>query len=180
MYHFQITLSDVDRGVYEELDLRIARHPSETLRYLITRTLAYCLSFEDGIAFSKGGLSSAEEAPLSVRDRDGRAESAGSTSVSRRPSACTRPARQQAASLSSLMPSCRCCYAEANARSIHRVEEIEVWRLDAARSWNSARREAVGKNEKLELVRSDGQLYVTHAGEALNGSLTQCSLLQSS
>ena len=34
MHHFQITLSDVDRGVYEALDLRVARHPSETMRYL--------------------------------------------------------------------------------------------------------------------------------------------------
>ena len=71
IYHFQITLSDVDRGVYEALDLRVARHPSETMRYLVTRTLAYCLSYEEGIAFSKGGLSSAEEAPLSVRDATG-------------------------------------------------------------------------------------------------------------
>ena len=71
MHHFQITLSDVDRGVYESLDLRVARHPSETMRYLVTRTLAYCLSYEEGIAFSKGGLSSAEEAPISVRDRTG-------------------------------------------------------------------------------------------------------------
>src|SRR6188768_1977591 len=71
MYHFQITLSDVDRGVYEALDLRVARHPSETMRYLVTRTLAFCLSYEDGIAFSKAGLSAAEEAPVSIRDATG-------------------------------------------------------------------------------------------------------------
>src|SRR3954469_10303516 len=71
MHHFQITLSDVDRSVYESLDLRVARHPSETLRYLVTRTLAYCFSYEEGIAFSKGGLSSAEEAPVFIRDPTG-------------------------------------------------------------------------------------------------------------
>src|SRR6478752_3381293 len=71
MYHFQITLSDVDRGVYEGLSLRVAQHPSETMRYLLTRTLAYCLSYEEGIAFSKGGLSATDEPPISVRDPTG-------------------------------------------------------------------------------------------------------------
>jgi hypothetical protein len=37
MYHRQIELSDVDRGVYESLDLRVARHPSESARYLLMR-----------------------------------------------------------------------------------------------------------------------------------------------
>ena len=39
-YHLRISLSDVDRNVYEALDLRLARHPSETMRYLLTRTIA--------------------------------------------------------------------------------------------------------------------------------------------
>ena len=40
VHRFQIDLSDVDRGVYEALDLRVARHPSESVPYLLTRTLA--------------------------------------------------------------------------------------------------------------------------------------------
>src|SRR5829696_5173912 len=71
VHHFQIALSDVDRNVYETLDLRVAQHPSETTRWLLLRTLAYALSYEEGIAFSKGGLSSTDEAPLAVRDRTG-------------------------------------------------------------------------------------------------------------
>jgi len=71
LYHLQIELSDVDRGVYETLDLRLAQHPSESMPYLLARTLAYSLLYEEGIAFSKGGLSSTDEAPLSVRDPQG-------------------------------------------------------------------------------------------------------------
>src|SRR3954469_19332521 len=71
IYHLEVALSDVDRGVYESLDLRLARHPSETMRYMLTRTLAYCLSYEDGIAFSKGGISAADEPPIAVRDPTG-------------------------------------------------------------------------------------------------------------
>jgi YaeQ protein len=32
MHHFHVMLSDVDRGVYKALDLRVARHPSESGR----------------------------------------------------------------------------------------------------------------------------------------------------
>src|SRR4051794_22055009 len=72
VHHFEIVLADVDRGVYETLDLRVAQHPSETDTRLVVRTLAYCLSHEEGIAFSKGGLSSTEEAPIAVHDPTGR------------------------------------------------------------------------------------------------------------
>ena len=46
IHHVEIALSDVDRGVYEALDLRVAQHPSETMRYLLTRLLAYSLSYD--------------------------------------------------------------------------------------------------------------------------------------
>ena len=71
LYRVDVELSDVDRSTYETLELRLARHPSESMRYLVTRTLAYCLSYEEGIAFSKGGLSSTDEPPVFVRDGDG-------------------------------------------------------------------------------------------------------------
>src|SRR5213592_3477949 len=70
IYHFQITLSDVDRGVYQALDLRVARHPSETMRYLLARVLAYCLCHEEGIAFSRG-LSTTEEPAVWSHDAQG-------------------------------------------------------------------------------------------------------------
>ena len=34
MYVFEVRLADADRGVYETLTLRVARHPSETAEYL--------------------------------------------------------------------------------------------------------------------------------------------------
>jgi uncharacterized protein YaeQ len=176
MHHFQITLSDVDRGVYEALDLRVARHPSETLRYLVTRTLAYCLSFEEGIAFSKGGLSSAEEAPLSVRDRTGVLRAwidIGQPSAERLHKA-SKAAGRVALFTHVELP---LLLKEASARPIHRVEQIEVWRFDAA--FLDSLGAKLSKNEKFELVRTDGQLYLTHAGETLNGSLTRCSLASS-
>ena len=54
MYTFTVQLADVDRGVYDDFSLRVARHPSETDAYMVTRLLAYCLEYEEGIAFSEG------------------------------------------------------------------------------------------------------------------------------
>jgi uncharacterized protein YaeQ len=71
IHTFAINIADVDRGVYEDVALRVARHPSETDAYMLTRVLAYCLEFEEGIAFSEG-ISSTEEPAVLVRDLTGK------------------------------------------------------------------------------------------------------------
>jgi uncharacterized protein YaeQ len=70
MYVFEVRLADADRGVYETLTIRAARHPSETAEYLVTRLLAYCLEYTEGIAFSKG-LSDPDQPAITVRDLTG-------------------------------------------------------------------------------------------------------------
>jgi len=70
IYNFAIGLSDVDRAVYESLALKVARHPSETGEHLLTRVLAYCLEFAEGIGFSRG-ISDPDQPALSVRDLTG-------------------------------------------------------------------------------------------------------------
>jgi len=70
IHTFAVQLADVDRGVYEELALRVARHPSETESYMMTRLLAYCLEYEEGIVFSEG-ISSTDEPAVLVRDLTG-------------------------------------------------------------------------------------------------------------
>jgi uncharacterized protein YaeQ len=71
IYSFGIDLSDMDRGVFETLSLRVARHPSETVEYMVVRVLAYCLEFQDGIELTEG-VSSGDEPALLVRDLTGR------------------------------------------------------------------------------------------------------------
>jgi len=71
IHTFDVQLADVDRGVYENPTLRVARHPSETDAFMLTRVLAYCLEFEEGIAFSEG-ISATDEPAVLVRDLTGR------------------------------------------------------------------------------------------------------------
>ncbi|MBA2628362.1 MAG: YaeQ family protein, partial [Gemmatimonadales bacterium] len=70
VHHFAIELADVDRGVYELLSFKVARHPTEQEEYFLTRVLAYCLEFTEGIAFSPG-LAEPGEPALAVRDLTG-------------------------------------------------------------------------------------------------------------
>ena len=56
IYNFDIDLSRHDRGVYETLALRVARHPSESEDYLRHARPCVRLEYTDGIEFSAGGL----------------------------------------------------------------------------------------------------------------------------
>ncbi len=69
LFTFTIDLSDMDRGVYETLELRVAQHPSESDEYMLVRVLAYCLEYCDGIAFGEG--ISSDEPAVVVRDLTG-------------------------------------------------------------------------------------------------------------
>src|SRR3712207_731558 len=124
IHHFEIVLADVDRGVYETLDLRVAQHPSETATRMVVRTLAYCLSYADGIAFSKGGLSSTDEAPIAVHDPTGRLLhwiDIGAPSAERLHKA------SKTAAVSIYTHELAQLRRQAESRTIHKVDAIEVW-----------------------------------------------------
>src|SRR5437868_5461828 len=71
IYNVSVDLSDVDRGVYQSLALRMAMHPSESMEYMATRLMAYCLEYTDGIEMTEG-LSDGNEPAIMVRDLTGR------------------------------------------------------------------------------------------------------------
>jgi uncharacterized protein YaeQ len=174
VYHVKVTLSDNDRSVYEELDLRLARHPSESARYFLTRLLAYCLSYEEGIAFSKGGLSSTDEPPIAVHDPTGVFVAwidVGAPSAERLHKASK--AARKVALFTHVEP--RLLQQEARSRAIHRLEEIEVRRFDPA--FVDALEPVIGRNAVIEVVHNDGKIYVTAAGKVIEGDVTRVSLV---
>ncbi len=174
LYHLQVQLSDVDRGVYEALDLRVARHPSENMRYMLTRTLAYCLAYAEGIAFSKDGIASTDDPPLAVRDPTGLLLEwidVGNPSADRLHRA-TKAARQ--VSLYSAAPLAQ-LRREAGTRAIHKVDTIAVWLLEP--SFLDAIDARVDRSSKLELVRNEGLLYVTIGDSVIEGATTRASLV---
>lgn len=69
IYKARISLSDLERGYYDSLNLTIAQHPSETAERMMVRILAYCLNAQEGIELTKG-LEDAEEPAIWVRTMD--------------------------------------------------------------------------------------------------------------
>lgn len=170
VYRLGVTLSDVERGVYEKLELRLARHPSESSRYFWLRTLAYCLSYEEGIAFSKGGLSDSDEPPVSVVDPTGillKWIDIGAPSAERlhkASKAARRVALFSAADQQHLE-------REAASRKIHDVERIEVFLLEP--SFLDQLEHHLEKHLDLELVHSGGKLYVTLPRGLVEGAIRE-------
>jgi uncharacterized protein YaeQ len=64
---------------------------------------------------------------------------------------------------------------EAGTRPIHKVEAIEVWLLPP--SLLEPLEAKLARSTKLELLRNDGQLYVTVGGVTLEGPLERASLV---
>lgn len=164
IHRVHVELTDVDRGVYETLDLRLARHPSETVRFMVLRVLAYALSYEEGMAFSKGGLSSPDEAPLSVTDPTGlmlRWIEIGSPSGERlhkAAKACRHVEIYTSADLAVLR-------REVRKVQVFRIDEIAVWHFEP--SFILAIEQHVGRETRLALTRTAGTLYVSAGGETL-------------
>ena len=172
LHTLRLTLNDADRSVYETFELRIARHPSETLPYMLTRTLAYCLYWEPDIAFSKG-LSTTDEPAVWVKTLDGRVKlwiDVGQPSAERLHKASKTAQHVAVCTVQDLDALTRTL---AGAR-IHRADELELLGLPAT---------VLGPLEALverrmdwDVAVSGGQLYVTTAGQTLAGELTRRTL----
>jgi uncharacterized protein YaeQ len=173
LFHLEIELADVDRGVYDSLDLRLARHPSESMPYLLTRTIAYALLYEEGLAFSKGGLSSADEPALTVHDPQGILRvwiEIGAPSPDRLHKASK--ASPRVVVFAHQHP--RHWLAQTGMRDVHKAERIEVYALDP--KFLEQLGELTDRNAKWTLLRNDGVVTVTIGDRCVSGPVTKHAL----
>jgi uncharacterized protein YaeQ len=168
IYTFEITLNDADRGVYAALEFRVARHPSETEEYLLTRTLAYCLEYREGLAFSKG-LSDPDAPALAVRDLTGALTSwievglPEPARLHKAAKAAPRVAVYAHKDVTALL-------ARLTAEPVHRGSEIEIYALDRELLASLAAR--LARRMRFDLAVTDRHLYVSLGEETLGGSVT--------
>lgn len=172
VYLFDIQLSDMDREVYELLALRVARQPSETEPYLLTRVLAYCLEYVEGLAFSRG-LAEPDEPALSVRDLTGALRvwiDIGAPDAARLHKASKAAPRVAVYTHKDPAPLLR-QLAEA---SIHRAEALEIYAVDRALLTELAAR--LERRMTFALAVSDGHLYLTLGETSISGAVTRHAL----
>jgi len=172
IFTFEIDLADADRGVYEHLDLRVARHPSESDQFLVARVLAYCLEFTDGIAFSRG-LSDADDPPMAVRDLTGTLQTwidVGTPSVERLHRASKASPRvvvyihkDHAQWLTSL-----------DGAKIHRAGELELRAIDRGLIRDLA--DALERRMSFALSVAENELFVSLGDRTLSGKVERIQL----
>jgi uncharacterized protein YaeQ len=174
VYRFKIELSDVDRGVYESLDLRVARHPSESMPYLLTRVIAYALLYEEGIAFSKG-LSTTDEPALWVKDLQGNVRvwvELGTPSAER----LHKVSKASPRVVVFTQHDPRLLVREVAGRTVHKIEQIEVYAVEPALLDRLGA--LTDRNADWTLMRNDGYVYVTVGGETVSGTVVRHSLVE--
>jgi uncharacterized protein YaeQ len=174
VYVFTVQLANADRGVYESLTLRVARHPSESEDYLLTRLLAYCIEYSEGIAFSSG-LSSPDEPAIAVRDLTGVLQTwidIGSPDAARLHKA-SKAARRVVV------------YAHRNVDTwlarlkggrIHRVEALELFVVP--QDLLAALVKRLERRMDFELTVSDGTLYISFEDGTLSGAIEARQVVQ--
>ena len=167
IYNFDISLSDVDRGVYEELPLRVACHPSESPEYLVTRVLAFCLEYTDGLAFGRG-ISEPDDPPLAVRDLTGTLKAwieIGSPDAARLHKASK--AAPRVAVYTHKDP--RILLKQLGGERIHRAEALEIYSFD--RELIDGLVPLLDRRTRLGLSITDRQIYATIGDETVSGSV---------
>ena len=174
VYTFEIELSHVDRGVYETLTFKAAQQPSETDEYLLTRVLAYCLEYAEGIGFSRG-LAEPDEPAVAVRDLTGAVQvwiEIGSPDAARLHKASKASPRVVVYTHKDVSQVLR----QLEGERIHRRETIEVRAV--SRELLSALAQRLDRRMKFALSCSDGHVYLTLAdGRALDGAITRHALV---
>jgi uncharacterized protein YaeQ len=167
IYNFDIELANVDRGVYETFTLKVAQHPSETNEYLLTRVLAYCLEYAEGIAFSRG-LADPEEPPITVRDLTGALRAwieIGAPDADRLHKASKASPR---VAVYTHKDPAQLKRALAGQR-IHKLDALELYAVDRALLGELVA--LIDRRVKLAVSMSDGQLYVTMNGATVGGTV---------
>lgn len=171
IHKLTLAISDVDRGVYVTEELRLARHPSESMRYFVTRTLAYALAHEEGLAMGRG-VSATDEPALWSHDLTGQLRTwieVGSPSRDR----VHRAAK--AADKVMIFPTGdeRALLRELSG-DIHKKDEIEVHVLDGKLVDELA--EFLDRTDAWDVTRTGGELFVTTHGKTVSGAVRTLSL----
>jgi uncharacterized protein YaeQ len=169
LHTFGIELSDTDRGVYQALELRVARHSSETAEFMLARTLAYCLEYEDGIALTDG-VAAVDEPAVLVRDLTGRITAWIEVGA---------PAPERLHRGSKAAPRCavyahrdpKPWLAQLAGEKIHRAADIPVYSFE--RGFMTEAAAALGRRAKLALSVTGRHLYLDIDGRSFSSAIEE-------
>ncbi|OJZ17985.1 MAG: hypothetical protein BGP21_06695 [Thiobacillus sp. 65-29] len=156
IYKADLQIADMDRHVYVDHALTIARHPSETDERMMARLLAYALNAQEGIAFTRG-LSEVDEPDVWVKTLAGDISlwiDLGQPDETRIRRACHR-----AAAVLVLCYGSGCgVWWKQNASKLARFPNLTVLQLAAETS--QALAALAERNMRLQCLVQDGEVWI--------------------
>ena len=168
LYRFRIDLSDIDRSLYDTIDIRLAMHPSETPTYLLTRLLAYVLNYQPGLEFSPQGLGDPDPAPLSIADPRGGVLlwiEIGQPSSKRVHMASKASKKLKVYTYKDL----KSLYEEMRTASIFQFEKIEFFSLKP--DFLNLLASHLERNNDWSIIYQDGSINVTFKNQSIQGEV---------
>ena len=169
LYNFDTELADIDRGVYQTLALRLARHPSETPEFMLTRLLAYCLEYAEGIEFTEG-VSAGDDPAVVVRDMTGRITAwievgmPDAVRLHRGSKLAGRVAVYTHRNVTKVLEA-------LNGKQVHRAAEIPVYEFGKGFIENVAA--VLQRRDKVSVSITERQLYLEISGHTFNTTVVE-------
>ena len=164
IFKANLQIADMDRNVYADHGLTIARHPSETDERMLMRVLAFALWVPaddlNGMLELAKGLSDTDEPDLWQRDLTGRIVhwvDCGQPDERRLLRAAGRADRVSVLAYSASTP----IWWSGIATKLTRASNIEVWQVPAAQS--QALAELAQRTMQLQVSIQDGTVWVGDA-----------------
>lgn len=155
-----LQIADMDRSVYADHALTLARHPSETDERLMMRLLAFslCVPGDDlrGTLVAAGGLSDVDEPDLWQKSLSGELlqwVEVGQPDERRMAKACGRSERVSVFAYSSAAP----VWWAGLMNKVSRLSNLEVWQLPAEQS--QALAGLVERSMQLQVTVQDGLIW---------------------
>ena len=175
IYNLRIDLADMERNVYEKLDLRVARQPSETVEYMLVRVLAYCLEYTDGIVLTEG-VAAGDVPSILVKDLTGRITAWIEVGM---PPAQRLHRGHKLAGRAAVYThrDVRKLLKELVAANIHRAADIPVHAFD--RGFVDELSGLLGRRTELSLSIMERELYVEIGGRKLTTTIITQPVKQS-
>ena len=169
IYNLDTELANVDRGVYATFRLKLARQPSETLEYMLTRYLAYCLEHTEGIALTEG-IAAGDQPAVLVRDLTGRVTAwiEVGTPDARRLHRGSKLAGRAAVYTHRNVAQ---VLAELDGKGIHRASEIPVYEF--GRGFIDAIAAVVPRRAAVTVTISERHLYLDLDGQTFDTAVVE-------
>lgn len=172
LYRFQIELSDVDRNIYQTLEFRAAMHPSESIPFFVTRILAFCLNYQEGLEFS-GGISTPDEPAIRIMGLTGNLDlwiDIGNPTSKRihKASKSSKEVRIYTHKDAQLLA------REFKQEKVHQAERIGLFSMDPR--FLNALGASLDRDNRWEITHNEGELYVGVGKDSYQGKIERHSL----